>query len=313
MTARVSAMAENLQELHKEVLRLKTARNAVILAHNYQLPEVQDVADFLGDSLELSRKAAGVEADWIIFCGVDFMAETAKIINPGKRVFIPDARALCPMAGMLDVEDVARAKKEHPGAPVLLYVNTSAACKAEADYACTSANAVQIAKAIPEKEVLFGPDFNLLEFVQERVPEKKFYPVPARGFCPTHGRITALEIYDLKKAHPAAEIMAHPECTRNVREMADHIASTSGMLKMARESPATEFIIATECGMAYRLRKELPQKKFYDVNVTCPRMKLHTLKKVRDSLEFGQYEITVPKEIAEKALKSIQRMMQMTG
>jgi len=305
---RVSAMAESTHEIQEEVLRLKEKENAVILAHNYQVPEIQDVADFIGDSLELSRKAADVKADKIVFCGVDFMAEIAKILNPGKRVLIPDANALCPMAAMLEPGDILKARKEHPNASVLLYVNTSAVCKAEADYACTSANAVQVAKAIPEKEVLFGPDANLCEYVQENVPEKKFYPIPARGFCPPHARIKVPEVLGLKQAHPDAKVIAHPECARGVRQIAHHIESTSGMLRMARDSPVKEFIIATEKGMIYRLQKELPQKTFFEVNTICPRMKLHTIGKVRDALKFGQYEVVVPEEIVERALKSIQRM-----
>jgi len=304
-------MFENSGEIKKEVLKLKRKKNAVILAHNYQAPDIQDVADFVGDSLELSRKAVGVEAETIVFCGVDFMAETAKMINPKKRVLIPDANSRCPMAAMLKPEDILNARKDHPGAPVLLYVNTSAACKAEGDYACTSANAVQVARAIPEKEILFGPDANLCSYVQGMVPEKKFHPIPARGFCPTHLRIYPAEIAGLKKMRPEAKIIAHPECIREVREMADYVVSTAGMLKAAREDEAGEFIIATEKGMVYRMEKEIPQKKFYEVNAVCPNMKMHTVAKVRDALKKGQYEVEVPDEIAEKAMISIRRMMEL--
>jgi len=244
---------------------------------------------------------------------VYFMAETDKILNPEIRVRIPDQNALSPMAAMLEPSDILKAKKEHPNAPVMLYVNTSATCKAEADYACTSTNAIEIARAVPEKEVLFGPDMNLCEYVQENVPGKNLYPVPADGFCPTHRSISMREIEELKQKHPEAELIAHPECISKVRQSADHIASTSGMLRIARESKAPEFIIATEKGMVYRLEKELPEKKFYAVNAVCPRMKLHTLKKVRDALKYGQYEVEVPAETAARALKSIKRMISMKG
>ena len=296
--------------LAEEVRRLKKEKGAVILAHNYQVPEVQDVADICGDSLELSRAAQKTSAGIIVFCGVDFMAQTAKILNPEKKVLFPVLGACCPMAALLSPDDIRKAKKAHPKAAVMLYVNTSAECKAEADYACTSANAVRIAKAIPQKEIIFGPDENLCDYVRERVPEKKIIPVPARANCPTHQRITLAEVLELKRKHPGAKVIAHPECTKQVRDASDYLASTSGMLAVIRGHEAKEWIVATEKGMLHRLEKEIPEKKFYITDVTCPNMKKTTLENVRDCLKNGSNEIKLPKETIERARKGIERMLE---
>jgi quinolinate synthase len=297
-------------DLAEEVLRLKRECGAVILAHNYQLPEVQDVADICGDSLELSRAAEKTRAGTIVFCGVDFMAQTAKILNPEKKVLVPAPEAYCPMAALLSPEDIRKARKAHPKAAVMLYVNTSAACKAEADYACTSANAVQVAKAIPQKEIIFGPDENLCDYVRERVPGKKIIPVPAKANCPTHQRIGLADLLELKRKHPGAKAIAHPECVKAVRDASDFLASTSGMLRLIREHGADGWIIATERGMLHRLEKELPGKKFYITDVTCPNMKKTTLAKVRDCLKNRSGEVVLPEEVAERARKGIGRMLE---
>lgn len=298
--------------LKEEVQSLKKEKNAVILAHNYQLPEVQDVADVVGDSLELARKAAAVDCGLIVLCGVDFMAETAKIINPRKKVLIPEREAMCPMAKKLTVGEIERAKKEHPKAAVLLYINTLAECKAHADYICTSANAVKVAGKIPSDEVIFGPDENLCDYVAEKVGGKKFYPIPKGGNCSVHALIGAEEILMIKELHPKAEIIAHPECIREVRELANAVESTSGMIRAVKESGAGEFIIATEKEMAYRLKKEFPDREFYAVKALCPNMKKTNLRKVRDSLLYGKYEVDVPASIADKARRGIERMLEMS-
>lgn len=294
--------------LKEEVLELKEKKGAVILAHNYQLPEIMDVADFVGDSVELARAAMNVERDIIVFCGVDFMAETAKIMNPEKKVLMPELSAKCPMAAMLTVEEIRRKKEEHPDASVLLYVNTTAECKAEADYLCTSANAVKVARRIPNEEIIFGPDENLTDYVAGIV-KKKFYQMPAHGNCPVHKMMGLAEILALKQEHEGAKVLAHPECTKEVREKADFIASTSGMVRIARENPANEFVIATENGLVYRLRKENPGKKFYPLSAVCPDMKKNTLQKVKKALLTEREEVFVDEKIAGKVRGKIEAML----
>jgi quinolinate synthase len=283
-------------------------RNAVILAHNYQLPEIQDVADFVGDSLELSRKAAETAADTIVFCGVHFMAETAKILSPQKTVLLPDLKAGCPMADMITVEQLREFKGRYPGRPVVAYVNTSAAVKAEVDICCTSANAVKVVEAVDADEILFVPDKCLADYVASKTT-KKVIPYP--GFCPTHHRILPEQILKQKAAHPEAVVIAHPECTRAVLELADVVASTSGMLRVVKESSAREFIIATELGMLHRLKGENPDKEFYSPTdrTICPNMKAITLEKLVWSLEDNQYKIEIPVETMDKARTAIQRMI----
>lgn len=293
---------------------IETARNnmnAVILAHNYQLGEIQDVADFVGDSLELSRKAAETAADVIVFCGVHFMAETAKILSPQKTVLLPDLQAGCPMADMITVEQLREFKAKYPGRPVVAYVNTSAAVKAEVDICCTSANAVKVVESVDADEVLFVPDKCLGDYVASKVSKKVIlYP----GFCPTHQRIRPEDILKRKGEHPNAVILVHPECTRAVIQLADCVCSTSGMLRFVRESEERDFIIATEKGMLHRLYKENPGKEFYTPteNTICPNMKKITLEKLAWSMEDNQYPIELPPDIIEKARGSIERMIAIT-
>ncbi len=284
-------------------------RNAIILAHNYQLPEIQDVADFIGDSLELSRKAAETSAETIVFCGVHFMAETAKILSPQKTVLIPDLDAGCPMANMITVEKLREFKAKYPGRPVVAYVNTSAAVKAEVDICCTSANAVKVVESMDADEILFVPDQCLADYVASHT-SKKIIPYP--GFCPTHHRILPEDVLKQKALHPAALITAHPECTRAVIDLADAVSSTSGMLRIVKESPASEFIIATEQGIIHRMKQENPEKSFYSPteHTICPNMKKITLEKLAWSLEDNQYPIELPLDIIEKARGSIERMLE---
>ena len=286
----------------------KGRRNAVILAHNYQLGEIQDVADFVGDSLELSRKAAETDADTIAFCGVHFMAETAKILSPRKTVLLPDLEAGCPMADMITVEQLRDFKAKYPGRPVVAYVNTSAAVKAEVDICCTSANAIKVVESLDADEIIFIPDKCLADYVASKT-SKKIIPYP--GFCPTHHRILPEDILRQKALHPDALVIVHPECTRAVIQLADGVFSTSGMVRFAKESPAQEFIIGTEKGILHRLQKDSPDKKFYAPTeyTICPNMKKITLEKLAWSLEDNQYPIELPAEIVAKARGAIERMI----
>ena len=292
-----------------EIARLRRERNAVILAHNYQRPEVQDIADFVGDSLELSIKATRLpHYDAIVFCSVDFMAETAKLLSPEKLVLLPDAHAGCPMADMVTPEALRALKAEHPGVPAVCYVNTSAAVKAECDITCTSANAINIVNSLGADEIIFVPDRNLGAWVQRHTAARLIlWP----GYCPTHNRLLPAHIAAQRAAHPGAEVMVHPECTAAVIDMADHVVSTGGMVRVAQESPAREFILVTEEGMLHRLRKDNPDKQFHRVADTavCPNMKKTTLEKVRAALADLQTPIDVPTDIAARARLAIQRML----
>jgi quinolinate synthase len=295
-------------ELAHRIARLKHERKAVILAHNYQLGEVQDIADFVGDSLELSRRAAAVESEVIVFCGVMFMAETAKILNPPRRVLIPDPRAGCPMCDMAPVEAVRRRKAELPGIPVVAYVNTTAAVKAEADICCTSANAVKIVNSLPEDRVLFVPDRNLGHWVQRHTDKELLL---WEGYCPTHQRILAADLLRLKQEHPQALVVVHPECTPDVIDLANEVLSTGQMIRWAREAKAEEVIVGTELGLIHRLKQENPSKTFIPVSflTTCPNMKRITLEKVLWSLEDMKHPVEVPEGIAAAARGAIERML----
>jgi len=288
---------------------LKKEKKAVFLVHNYQRPEVQDLADFIGDSLELSQKAAKTEAEVIVFCGVHFMAETAFIVNPGKTVLLPELESGCPMADMITVEKLMEKKKEIPGAMVVCYVNSSAAVKAESDICCTSANAVRVVQSLPaDREILFIPDQYLGQWVSQKTGrEMHLWP----GYCPTHMRIMGKKILEEKQKHPAALALVHPECRPDAKEAADEVLSTGGMIRYARESSAKEFIIGTETGIIHRLKKENPGKIFIPVNTkaVCPNMKRITLEKVLRALQKRQYQITVPESIREKALSAVNRML----
>ena len=294
--------------LEDEILRLKGERKAVVLAHNYCRPEVQDVADFTGDSLELARKATQVEADVIVFCGVSFMAETAKILNPAKLVLIPDPTAGCPMADMITAAQLRELKARNPGAKAVCYVNSTAEVKAECDICVTSGNAEKVMETLKGEKILFVPDMHLGGYVSKKLGETY---TCWKGFCPIHHR---LELRHVAKGRRAAgmdaPVLVHPECAKDVREAADQCLSTGGMCKFVRESPATRFVIGTEEGILHRLRKENPGKEFTAIgNLVCEDMKKITLQKLRDALSNMRYEVKVPEDVAVRARKAIERML----
>jgi len=296
--------------LEERILTLKKERNAVILAHNYQRGDVQDIADFAGDSLGLSRQAAETDAEVILFCGVHFMAETAAIICPDKTVLIPDEHAGCPMANMISARELAEAKREHPDAVVVCYINSTAAIKAQSDICCTSANAVQVVATVPtDREVLFVPDQSLGGYVANQLGrELILWP----GYCPTHHRITRELVLQTKAQHPDALFICHPECRTEVVELADEVASTSGMLRFCRESSHPKFIVGTEIGLLHQLRRQNPGKTFIEATMLgdCPNMKLNTLEKMVWALEDMVYEVTVPEDVAAAARGCIDRMLE---
>jgi len=296
--------------IEAEIRELASERQAVILAHNYQRPEVQDVADYQGDSLGLSQRAARSPARMIVFCGVDFMAETAAILAPERKVVIPEPRAGCPMAAMVDVEGLLALKAEHPGAAVVSYVNTTAAVKAVSDICCTSANVVRVIQSIPAgRKIIFTPDCNLGSWAAKKSGrELILWP----GFCPTHDLITVQDVLKAKTEHPQAKVVVHPECRPEVTAMADAVESTSGMIRFCREDSGGEFLIGTELGMIYRLSKDIPEKRFYpvtDVSV-CPNMKLTTLDKVLRALKNESPVVSVPEDVRERAMYAVQRMIE---
>ncbi|GAQ95462.1 quinolinate synthase [Thermodesulfovibrio aggregans] len=292
----------------EEIKKLKKQRNAIILAHNYQREEIQDIADFVGDSLELSKKATQVQCDVIVFCGVHFMAETAAILNPDKTVLLPEIEAGCPMADTVNIRELKEWIKKYPNSPVISYVNTTAEVKSLSYACCTSANAPQIVKAVPFDSIIFVPDKNLADWAKKQVPEKEI--IPWNGFCPTHHMIKKDDVIRAKNIYPDALVVVHPECRPEVIELADHVASTSGMVRFAKSSQAKEFIIGTEIGLLYRLRKENPDKKFYPLktNMICPNMKITTLESVLRALKENKYIIQVPEDIRLKAYEAVQRM-----
>jgi len=295
--------------LKAEIRDLLKRRNAILLAHNYQRDEVQEIADITGDSLGLSQEAAKTTADVIVFCGVHFMAESASILSPGKTVLLPREDAGCPMADMITGPDLAAYRKGHPDAVVVTYVNSTAGVKALSDVCCTSGNAVNVVRSIPQgKEIFMVPDRNLAHYVQK---------VSGRaltwwdGYCPTHERLTVAAVVKAKEAHPDALLVVHPECPPEVVEMADAVLSTAGMYGYCRRSPAKEFIVGTEMGILYRLRKENPGKRFHIASRTllCPNMKLTTLEDVRDSLSSMSPVIRVPEDIRVKAKAALDAML----
>ena len=300
-------------DLANEIRALKQERNAVILAHNYQVDDVQDAADFVGDSLGLSQQAAKTEADVIVFCGVHFMAETAAVLSPEKRVLIPDLEAGCSLAASIDADQLRTWKAEHPDAAVVSYVNTTAEVKAESDYCCTSANAVQIVESIPEsREILFLPDMFLGNHVRKVTGRKNIHVW--WGECHVHAAVKPIAIASARHEHPGADFMVHPECgcTTPAMYLASegdqsmehaHILSTGGMMRHARESEASEFVVATETGILHALKKQNPEKSFYPVaeSMVCRFMKMITLENLRDSLLHDQFEVSVPPHIAERA------------
>src|SRR3990170_7806618 len=298
--------------LTDKIQKLKKEKKAVILAHNYQRPEIQDIADYVGDSIELSRKAMQEkEAEIIVFCAVDFMAESAAILNPTKKVLLPTLGARCPMAQMLTDEEIKRAKTQHPNAPVVLYVNTLASAKAQCDICCTSANAVEVINSLNADTILFGPDRNLAEYAAEKTG-KTLIPIPEWGFCPTHLLFQPEDVIILKQQHPTAKVMAHPECSAEMRRVADFVGSTSKMCGYARETKAKTLIVGTEEGLLHRLRKENPEKQFIVAykDAVCPNMKLTTLDRLYVALKEEKHVVKVPEPIAEKAKTALERMFQ---
>jgi len=297
------------EEVIEKVEKLKAERKAVILAHNYQPGEIQDIADFTGDSLALSIKAAATSADVIVFCGVKFMAETAAILSSDKIVLLPDKNAGCPMAAMITAEQLRDLKRKHPDASVVCYVNSSAEVKAESDYCCTSANAVEVVNSLPkDKQIIFVPDQHLGRFVIEKTGRDMIlWP----GYCTTHVFITEEDIKKARDAHPEAVVMAHPECTEAVKAASDKIFSTGQMLKFAKQSDAKQFILATETGIIHTLKKENPGKEFYPASTRalCPNMKRITLDKVLWSLEDMKYKIKVPAQTAIRAKNALEKMV----
>ncbi len=296
----------NQKELINKINKLKKEKNAVILVHNYQRPEIYEIADFLGDSLGLSREASKTKADIILFCGVTFMAETAKILCHDKKVLIPDKNAICPMACMATALGIQEMKEKHPNAAVVSYVNSTADVKAESDICCTSANAVKIINSLKEKEIIFVPDINLGKYTQTKTDKKI---ILWEGNCYVHSNIIPEKVRQAKENHPNALVYAHPECGPEVLQYADDVLSTSGMIDRARASDKKEFIIATECGMVNILSQKCPRKKFYAVGGVCFTQKLITLQKVYNSLVKEQYEIILPKSIIKKAAKAVKKML----
>ena len=300
-------------ELTDEIRKLKKEKNAVILAHNYQLPEVHDIADFVGDSLGLSMEASKTDADIIVFCGVHFMAETAKILSPKKIVLLPDKNAGCPMADMIDAKSLQAIQVKHPEAITLCYVNTTAEVKANCDYCCTSSNAQKMVEHIlkDHQEIIFIPDKYLAQYVSQQVGHKF---ITWEGFCPTHARLLPENIIQAKEKHPGAKVLVHPECKPEITRLADVVASTEKMCSFVHNDAAMEFIIATENGIIHRMKKENPEKKFYPASekAICPNMKRINLEKILWSLQDLKYEITVPQDIMDKARLAIERMLEIT-
>jgi len=298
-----------MQDVIEKINTLKKKKNAVILAHNYQPGEIQDIADFTGDSLDLSRRAADASADVIVFCGVLFMAETAAILSPKKTVLLPDKTAGCPMADMITAKQLSELKKKYPDSVVVCYVNSPAEVKAISDYCCTSSNAVDIVNSIePRKKIIFVPDKNLGQVVSEKTARNLvLWP----GYCPTHVFATAEDIKKVQTAHPDAVTLAHPECPKPVRDCADELLSTGQMLRYAKKSDKKEFIIATEIGIIYTLKKQNPEKVFYPASgkFVCPNMKKITLEKVLFALEDNKFVIKVPQDVAEKAKSALDKMI----
>ena len=295
-------------EIIARIARLKKERQAIILAHNYQRGEVQEVADYVGDSLGLSREAAATRARVIVFCGVYFMAESASILNPEKIVLLPVREAGCPLADMLGAQQLREWKRAYPGRPVVTYINSSAEVKAESDICCTSGNAVSVVDSLESDEALFGPDMNLGAYVQERTRKEL---IIWQGYCATHAWVTSGEIIEARRQHPDAKVIAHPECTPEVVRHADHISSTSGMSPYVHESEAREFIIVTEGGILHRLKKENPGKRFYLASrrLLCPNMKMTTLESVAMALERMEHQIVVGGEIRGRAARALERML----
>jgi len=299
---------DGLQAIKDRIQELKREKDIVVLAHNYQYPEVQEIADIRGDTLELSIAATKVEQQNILFCGVDFMAEMAKVLNPAKHVFIPDEKAHCPLAGMTDPEGVMLLKERYPNAAVVAYVNSSAAVKAISDVSCASANAIAVVSSLKEKEIIFTPDQNFGQYLQRKLPEKKILIWP--GYCHVHQNMTAQQVLDLKMQHPGAPVLVHPECPPEVIDVADHVFSTSGMLKHCREAQESEFIIGTEREITYGLKRDSPEKEFFvPSRAVCPTHKKITIRKVLENMESLTPEVTLDDETIRLARGPVDRMV----
>lgn len=299
-----------MKKIIDEINKLKKEKNAVILVHNYQRPEIYKIADFIGDSYGLSVEASKTNADIIVFCGVHFMAESAYILNPDKKVLLPAIHAGCPMADMVDLEDLRNLKKKYPGAAVVSYMNTTAETKAESDVICTSSNAIKVVNSLPNKQIIFVPDLNLANYVSKHTDKEI---IPWDGYCYVHAKFkfSDKELETIRKVLPGAKIVAHPECPEKFRGLADHICSTSGMVDYAKNSEAEKFIIGTEVGMLERLKQECPGKKFYSPQQrVCFNMKKNTLELVLKALREEQPVITVPENIRVRAKKALERMME---
>ena len=298
-----------MNELVEKINKLKKEKNAVILVHSYQNIEIDEVADFVGDSLYLSRKANETNADIIVFAGVYFMAQTAKLLSPDKKVLLPRMESGCRMADMIDLEQIREFKSKHPNVPVVCYVNSTAEVKSECDMCCTSSNAVKIVKSMGVKEILFLPDTYLGKWVESKLDNVKVTTYP--GFCPTHLQIKPQDILNAREKYPNAKILAHPECHQEVTKLADYVGSTTGIMKYAIESKEKQFVIATEKGVVERLERDYPEKEFILIkdSVVCPNMKWHSLQDIYNALDKEQHEITVDEKIAEKAVTCIERML----
>ena len=297
------------QSLIREINQLKKEKNAVILAHVYQEGEIQDIADVTGDSLALSKKAVDTPADLIVFCGVKFMAETAHILNPDKKVILPNLNAGCGLADMATVDQLKTQKKNHPKAAIVSYVNSSAEIKAHSDICCTSANAVDIVNALNQDTILFVPDKNLGSYIAEH-SDKKI--ILWDGYCYVHENITPKTIQQMKKKHPAADVIVHPECPKSVRDISDFVGGTGHMAKYAKEAETKEFIVGTDDNFVYRLRKDNPKKTFYPVLTECIGMRKNSLTDLKKALENEQHEISIPKKIRKKAYKALENMMDLS-
>jgi len=300
---------EQNRELRERLQQLKKERNAIILAHYYQRDEIQEVADFRGDSFLLAQKAAQTDADVIVFCGVHFMGESAKILAPNKTVLIPDERAGCPMADMVNVDGLRELKKKHPHAKVVTYINSSAEIKAESDIVCTSSNAIKVIQSIDAEEIIWVPDKNLGHYVSQFTDKKM---IIWEGYCNTHDMLTVKDVMEMRAQYPNAQFVAHPECRPEVVKLADFVGSTTAIIEYCRKSEHQEFIIGTEDGTGYQLRKDSPDKKFYFASkyLVCPNMKVNNLKKLVRCLETMQPKIYVPEDVAAKARLALERMLQ---
>lgn len=301
-----------MNELVEKIKKLKKEKNAVILAHCYQNVEIDEVADYVGDSLYLSQRANETNADIIVFAGVYFMAQTAKLLSPDKKVLLPRMESGCRMADMIDLEQVKEFKSLHPNIPVVCYINSTAEVKSECDMCCTSSNAIKVVESMGAKEILFLPDTYLGKWVEAKLGNIKITTYP--GFCPTHLQIKPKDILEAREKYPNAKILAHPECHQEVVKLADYVGSTTGIMKYAIESDNKQFIIATEKGVVDRLKRDYPDKEFILIkdNIICPNMKWHTLQDIYDALEKEQHEITVDAEVAKKAVNCINRMLEVS-